>query len=471
MSYQAFRQDGAPTFYEAVRIPWEGDLLTSGLIFCFGILVLSFYIILPGVVGKERLFTFTRITVSLFIGTAILVSNFAMTWETAETQTITKYRAGSGQDANVTVGINIGFRGVNITLKGEKDQIQGETINYNENFNWEGLQGRLGFGPFAGQFNQQFRAAQLRGVPLPILTVAEYFTLDGEGLRWGRYYRQAGWYSHIALWLAFPLWILSNILFFILLRYGAYFLALTGLSMITSNIIWITLRNPLDLKIPFTSKDALVLSYGAAFWICLITGIMCVVLGIVVFLMDKLFPAQAAVFFGVDVLQDSENIVIEDEIEPKTADIEVTLTQDRTDNNPPVPAAPDSDTEDDDMDGVYLTPPPPRPKLPTNADGASAYTLRPHSHSRLTRSSEHRLTRSLQRPRRRDPVPRPRPLPQGEDDEAADLSNVPERPHNQSGSTEHLLSSGSQNRNPVIQYQNPGYGSVVMTGFERSWVT
>lgn len=31
---------------------------------------------------------------------------------------------------------------------GEKDQIKGETIDYNENFSWEGLQGRFGFGPF-----------------------------------------------------------------------------------------------------------------------------------------------------------------------------------------------------------------------------------------------------------------------------------------------------------------------------------
>jgi len=52
----------------------------------------------------------------------------------------------------------------------------------------------------AGRFNQEYRAAQFRGLPLPILWIAEYFTFDGEGIRWGRHYRQAGWYSHILLW-------------------------------------------------------------------------------------------------------------------------------------------------------------------------------------------------------------------------------------------------------------------------------
>lgn len=53
----------------------------------------------------------------------------------------------------------------------------------------------------AGRFNQEYRAAQFRGLPLPILWIAEYFTFDGEGIRWGRHYRQAGWFSHIMLWL------------------------------------------------------------------------------------------------------------------------------------------------------------------------------------------------------------------------------------------------------------------------------
>ena len=52
----------------------------------------------------------------------------------------------------------------------------------------------------AGLINREFRESQLRGTPLPILWIAEYFTIDGEGIRWGRHYLQAGWYAHIMMW-------------------------------------------------------------------------------------------------------------------------------------------------------------------------------------------------------------------------------------------------------------------------------
>ena len=52
----------------------------------------------------------------------------------------------------------------------------------------------------AGQIQRDFRRAQHRGAPLPILWVAEYFTFDGEGIRFGRHYMRAGWYAHIVIW-------------------------------------------------------------------------------------------------------------------------------------------------------------------------------------------------------------------------------------------------------------------------------
>lgn len=80
--------------------------------------------------------------------------------------------------------------------------LAGENINYNERFLWGGswFQGRVGFGRYAGTINQEFRAAQYRGMPYPILWIAEYFTLDGEQIRWARKFRQAGWYAHQYLW-------------------------------------------------------------------------------------------------------------------------------------------------------------------------------------------------------------------------------------------------------------------------------
>ncbi|XP_060567555.1 dual oxidase maturation factor 1-like isoform X2 [Ruditapes philippinarum] len=308
MAYQAFRENGAPTWYDANPTAWQADILESGLIFAFVILAVSFFVILPGIRGKEKIFTFIRVTLSLYIGAVIILTNWTYTWETAQIHTRTKYKAGTGHEIEAEIGVHMGLRGINITLKGTPEKQLNETINYNEHFSWEWEQGRLGFGPFAGRFNREYREAQFRGLPLPILWIAEYFTFDGEGIRWGRHYRQAGWYSHILMWLCFPLWVLTNILFFVLLSYGANFLMLTGTCMIVANIIWATLRNPLELKIPW--EDGIMeFSYGGSFYITLITGIFCVVSGIVIRLLDLRFPNALTTFFGVDVLQDANEVL------------------------------------------------------------------------------------------------------------------------------------------------------------------
>lgn len=45
-----------------------------------------------------------------------------------------------------------------------------------------------------------YRRALKRGLPYPILTVAEYFSLGQEGFAWGGQYRAAGYYASILLW-------------------------------------------------------------------------------------------------------------------------------------------------------------------------------------------------------------------------------------------------------------------------------
>ena len=45
-----------------------------------------------------------------------------------------------------------------------------------------------------------YEAALHKGLPYPILTVAEYLAWNEEGFGWGRTYRYAGYFSSIALW-------------------------------------------------------------------------------------------------------------------------------------------------------------------------------------------------------------------------------------------------------------------------------
>ncbi len=50
------------------------------------------------------------------------------------------------------------------------------------------------------QLQDEYRHALEKGLPFPILTVAEYMSVDAEGFCWGRNYRNAGYYTSIYLW-------------------------------------------------------------------------------------------------------------------------------------------------------------------------------------------------------------------------------------------------------------------------------
>ena len=40
------------------------------------------------------------------------------------------------------------------------------------------------------ELKEEFKAALVKGLPYPILTVAEYMAVDAEGFCWGRNYRR-----------------------------------------------------------------------------------------------------------------------------------------------------------------------------------------------------------------------------------------------------------------------------------------
>ena len=52
-----------------------------------------------------------------------LVSNFGMEWEKDEIETKTLYKAFSSKEIKAHIGIKIGLRGVNITMKGASVRI------------------------------------------------------------------------------------------------------------------------------------------------------------------------------------------------------------------------------------------------------------------------------------------------------------------------------------------------------------
>lgn len=332
MAYSGFREELGPPQYPRDKTSQRVDIVEAGFIFAAIILFISFLAILPGIRGlQNRLFAFIRITVSIFLGVAIMLSAYGQEWESAEIYDVkTAYKTFFNREIIADVGVKIGLNSVNITLKSETDLTQhngsvelgypDEKIDYNERFHFYGGQGRIGFGRFSGRINREFRAAQWRGLPLPILWISEYFTLDGEDILWGRSYRLAGYYAWIMVWTAFPLWLLANILFFMVIRNGAYFLMLTGGSLLTANILYAGIRYGFQpMVIPFTAEKMLHFHKGATFYLCMVAGLIAFLSGIVILFMDFNYPLEIAAFFGVDPLQDFEDTFVYDERSEKAA--------------------------------------------------------------------------------------------------------------------------------------------------------
>jgi len=71
-------------------------------------------------------------------------------------------------------------------------------------------------------------AALQRGLPDPILTLAEYFGSDGYGFQWGPSYTIAGDRAKIALQFALAILILSTVLMAVIPFYGLVVFPLVG---------------------------------------------------------------------------------------------------------------------------------------------------------------------------------------------------------------------------------------------------
>ncbi|XP_044254633.1 dual oxidase maturation factor 1-like [Tribolium madens] len=309
MWFDLGRSEGFPTQYPPKPTPVTVDVLESGFIAAFIILLLSFLIVLPTFDLKKTLARLVRVTLLLTIGVCLLLGNFGQEWEVGHIRTRTPYKAGSSAEINASIGVKIGLRSVNVTLKSDQvpPTLANEIINYNERFSWTWDQGRFGYGPYAGHLQQEFRAAQYRGLPTPILWVVDYFVIDGEGFRFGRFYRTAGWYSHVALWCAFACWLLSLLLFRSVILYGGYCLAACGALQLTANLIWLLVRNPIPLVIPF--EDATITTkFGASYWVTFSSGILCLVIATIVTLVDIKYHTHLYTFFGVDPLNSYDEI-------------------------------------------------------------------------------------------------------------------------------------------------------------------
>jgi len=319
-----FRDNGGPTLYpESNRTSVIADVQALTVYIVFATLLVAFFVVMPGI-RKERFTTFTSVVLSLFVGGTTLVGICGCGWHTATAEISSAYRAFSNEKIQGRIGVYIGLDHVNVTLAAmPRYYNQTMDVNFNERFDFER----------PDQLKEEYRKGLKKGLPFPILTVAEYMSVDAEGFCWGRNYRQAGYYTNFFLWASFAVWLLMNIMLIIVPRYGAYLMSLTGAMMMFSDLIYVWLLPSRELKIPF---EGIVLEFelGWCFWLVMTAGGLCMMIGISISVIDLIYPHKFSIVLEMDYGSPFDrHAIIEDSHETRKKESRKNKKQDKEDQD------------------------------------------------------------------------------------------------------------------------------------------
>ncbi|XP_052753490.1 dual oxidase maturation factor 2 [Galleria mellonella] len=291
--FDAFREEGGPTLYAYHnRTAVAADVPALALLLAALTLYLAFLAIFPGI-RKERFTTFTIVTLSLFVGTVILVCKHGSSWHvTGSRISRAAYRAFSAERLDCWLAVHVGLGHVNVTLTAlswGNTTVGDPGVDYNEQFRWEE----------AGAIQEWYRAGLVRGLPYPVLSVAEHFAVQHEGFEWGAKYRAAGYTTSTLLWTALALWLLMNLLLVVVPRYGAYAMATVGVTLCAAaGGYWASLPTaPLIVRL---DGAMLFFSLGWCFWLVLISGCICIVVGLLIAALDLMWPHRFSTVLEVD---------------------------------------------------------------------------------------------------------------------------------------------------------------------------
>uniref|UniRef100_T1IJ82 Uncharacterized protein n=1 Tax=Strigamia maritima TaxID=126957 RepID=T1IJ82_STRMM len=90
-----------------------------------------------------------------------------------------------------------------------------------------------------------------------------------------------------------------NILFCVVPRYGAYTMIALGLLQILTNAVYfVNLPSP-AMVIPFEGA-ALRFRFGWSFWLIFVSGVLCMIVGVVIAVLDLIFPHKFSTVLEVD---------------------------------------------------------------------------------------------------------------------------------------------------------------------------
>ncbi|CAD5219883.1 unnamed protein product [Bursaphelenchus xylophilus] len=270
--FDAFRENGAPTWYGENRTPVVVDLQIAALLSLFITPTLAYLLISPGIRRYKTASTFTFLF-SMAVGAIILVSIHYPCWQQGEARVLTAYKAFSTDRLNAVLGVKIGLYNVNITLTTKTSP----KLDFNERMS------------FLDVTTSETERALQKGTPYPMLKVVEYLSLDRNGFNHGRQYRMAGYYTGVMLWCAFACWILQMLLLCVLPQKFGHVCMTVGAFTVTANLVY-ALNVPKLLFVPFPAPrgglSLLEFRFSHCFYFTLAAGLGSILFGAALLLLQ-----------------------------------------------------------------------------------------------------------------------------------------------------------------------------------------
>ncbi|KAM3728631.1 Dual oxidase maturation factor [Dirofilaria immitis] len=273
--FDAFRENGDPTWFGENRTPVVFDLQIFALASIFITPFLAFIIILPGV-RHYRIASTIAFIFSIMVGAIILISIHHPSWHQGSIQICSPYRAFTTDKLDAILGVRMGLKHLNVTLTSvpttEKAHHLLDGLEYNERFE------------FLNVFSMEMELEKSlkKGLPYPILKIIEYLSVDRAGFIWGRQYRLAGHYTIYLLWTAFVFWIVQIIMLCLVPHNFAKLVFAVGLIILSADFVYFTFV-PKNFQIRFSSPNGstsiLDFHFSTCFYATLLAGVTSLIYG------------------------------------------------------------------------------------------------------------------------------------------------------------------------------------------------
>ncbi|CAL1534462.1 unnamed protein product [Lymnaea stagnalis] len=300
--FRAFRNEHGFMSYPDNATPVTYDIPLVVVTYVCILISVATLIATLGIRGRERWSAALRASYAVAICSILLVCLYGHSWQYGEVKIRTPYVYRNNLPFEGLVGVNVALDGANVTLDGYYSGPMGRAhVHYTESMPYTDY----------GQEYQSYNYFLSRGLPAPVLKVMEFLTVDAGDLRWGRTFHSSGQYAYALLWTAFAFWIVTNVLLFSVIIYGAYMCFLTGLCMVLACVAYHCCQNPQPLAIAF-GGSYLRLVYGWCFWLTLISGIVTLLVGAILVILEHFALKSVSEFFHLEKLSDEEFAECED---------------------------------------------------------------------------------------------------------------------------------------------------------------